>query len=109
MRWELFKLFVAAALVCGGCGACSRSHGHADAAEADGLDPSRWRPTADAIAAAKREKNAPLIVAGANQPRASAYDLNPRAATLDQHAESTNPTSDSGSNEQADENDPALG
>src|SRR5436853_941021 len=107
MRSELVKLFVIIALMCIGCGGCSRSHNHADRAEADGLDPSRWQPTADAIAAAKREKKAPLIVARPDQPRASAYDLNPRAATGDQQAESTDLRSDSEPNEQAD--DPALG
>src|SRR5205085_8490608 len=78
------------------------------AAEADGLNPDQWRPTADAIAAATREKKAPMIVARTTQPRASDYDLNPRAATRDQHPESIDPTSDSGPNEDTDENDPAL-
>ena len=109
MNRALVKRLVIAALVCGGCGACSRSR-HDQHAEAPGLDPDRWRPTAEAIAAAKRDKKAPLIVARATQPRASAYDLNPRAAAGQVQADqSANPASDSPPNEQAAEADPMFG
>lgn len=64
---------------------CSRSH-KTDTGQSDddAFNPRRWAPSADAIAAAKRERKAPMIVARSTQPRASDYDLNPNGASQPQ-------------------------
>jgi hypothetical protein len=107
MHRELIKLLVIVLAI--GGGACSRSHSNGGGTEADGLDPEQWKPTAEAVASAKREGKAPLIVARASQPRASAYDLNPRAATGEVPNQEVDSGTDSGSTGQSAEDDPALG
>src|SRR3954469_1122119 len=88
MQWSVKILVIAAVM----CVSCSRGGGNHDSAEQDGLNPDRWRPTSDAIAAAKRDKKAPLIVARATQPRASDYDLNPRSVSRAQDKRSADLT-----------------
>jgi hypothetical protein len=100
-RRRLLNVLIAAAICCAACTACSRSHESTSSGEADGIDPNRWRPAAEAIAAAEREKKAPMTLARATQPRASAYDLNPRAAAAGQ-------SSDPASEEQLAQDDPSI-
>jgi hypothetical protein len=108
MRRELIELLVVTVIICGACSGCSKSHSNSAQRENDGVDPDDWAPTKEAIAAARREKDSPLSLAPTAQPRASDYDLNPRAAMQAQENEETEPGYESRNTEPV-EDDPALG
>jgi hypothetical protein len=105
MRVQWLKAMMAATFLCSGFVSCSRHQGDSTGSKADGADADGWRPTAEAITAANSQKKAPFIIARTSQPRASDYDLNPRAAA---DAHQKQPT-DSAPNEAGSEDDPALG
>jgi hypothetical protein len=109
MRREFIELLLVTVIMCGGCGGCSRSHRNSAQREDDPNDPDRWTPTTEAIESARREKKSPPTIAATTQPRASDYDLNPRAAMQAQQNEETAPEYDSRNTEQATGEDPALG
>ncbi|MEY2540110.1 MAG: hypothetical protein QOG67_3850 [Verrucomicrobiota bacterium] len=101
------KVLLVTVILCGASVGCSRSHNNNAQGEDDAFNPDRWKPTAEAIESAKREKNS--TIAQTTQPRASDYDLNPRAAMQAQQNEETVPGYDSRNPEQANDEDPALG
>jgi hypothetical protein len=109
MRRELIELLVVTVIICGACSGCSKSHSNSAQRENDGVDPDDWAPTKEAIESARREKDSPLSLAPTAQPRASHYDLNPRAAMQAQENEETEPGYDSRKIKQTTEEDPALG
>src|SRR5437868_2865007 len=104
MRHELIPGLLTVVLICSGC---SRSGSDTSGREDDASNPERWKPTVVAIETARRQAKAPLIVAATTQPRASAYDLNPRAAARAHENEETEPGQVNP--EQVAGEDPAIG
>lgn len=109
MQRELPGLLIVTVMIFGACAGCSRSPGNNAQHEQDASGPAHWKPTAEAIESARREKESPLIVVPTTQPRASDYDLNPRAAMQAQENEETESGYDSGGTSQPSDEDPALG
>jgi len=101
MRPKFLAAWLIAIVMYAEVSGCSRSHSPGGQQEDDASSPRSWAPSADAIAAAKRARKAPTIVANSTQPRASEYDLNPRSATRPNH--------DSQGAPQVDPDDIALG
>jgi hypothetical protein len=114
MKRRLLEMFVVALIVSSGCCSCSRSHNDSSNDTGAGKDetsnssPKNWKPTAEAIENARRQAKAPLIVATITAQRASAYDLNPRAAEQENSSNATSSSARSDGAAPAEE-DPALG
>jgi hypothetical protein len=108
MRRRIVELLIVSLVACAGSAGCSRSGNKSAESEGDAREFDSWKPAKEAIQSAKREKDAAaIVVRSTRQPRASAYDLNPRAATAPHENAAT--AIDSANEAEAGDEDPALG